>query len=185
MKGREKPKTRKVVMPMATGTLRVGPEGKGTDCVFIKRNKVVGSKISKTALADGNTFVLGGMELQDLRDCREQPQKRKWKTAPQMKACTSVEAQDKRDKVESQFPCNTASKSRLILARRRMQRTTPWHLLGVCQSKGLCEMEVGGAKGRGHSRSRGCFRRGGCVGEEAPAAGGKRCGQSARSGGRG
>ena len=30
MKGREKPKTRKVEMPMATGTLRVGPEGKGT-----------------------------------------------------------------------------------------------------------------------------------------------------------
>lgn len=61
MKGREKPKTRKVLTPMATGTLRVGPEGKGTDCVFIKRHKVVGSKISKTALADGNTFVLGEM----------------------------------------------------------------------------------------------------------------------------
>lgn len=30
MKGREKPNTRKVVRLMATGTLRVGPEGKGT-----------------------------------------------------------------------------------------------------------------------------------------------------------
>lgn len=30
-KGREKPTTRKVVRLMATGTLRVGPEGKGRD----------------------------------------------------------------------------------------------------------------------------------------------------------